>query len=174
MPGDGDTFAIAAPAVFDGGDFLHEHCVLVRGDTVQQLLPTQDCPSGVDLLELDFGTLAPGFIDLQVNGGGGRMFNNAPQLDTLECMQAAHRNCGTTSLLPTLLSDTTQQQQAAVAAVRAAQRASNPGILGIHLEGPFFNSSRRGAHYDRFIRAPGEEDISWLCSLHQGTGRGRY
>jgi N-acetylglucosamine-6-phosphate deacetylase len=165
MPGDGDTFAIAAPAVFDGGDFLHEHCVLVRGDTVQQLLPTQDCPSGVDLLELDFGTLAPGFIDLQVNGGGGRMFNNAPQLDTLECIQEAHRNCGTTSLLPTLLSDTMQQQQAAVAAVRAAQRASNPGILGIHLEGPFFSSSRRGAHHDRFIRSPGEEDITWLCSL---------
>ena len=117
MPGNGDTFAIAAPAVFDGGDFLREHCVLVRGDTVEQLLPTRDCPAGVDMLKLDCGTLAPGFIDLQVNGGGGRMFNNAPQLTTLESMQAAHRNCGTTSLLPTLLSDTTEQQHAAVAAL---------------------------------------------------------
>ena len=165
MPGSGDTFAIAAPAIFDGGDFVRDHCVLVRGDTVQALLPTGDCPRGVELVALERGTLAPGFIDLQVNGGGGQMFNNAPALDTLACIQAAHRSCGTTSLLPTLLSDTTEQQCAAVAAVRAASQANNPGILGIHLEGPFFNAARRGAHRDRFIRAPGEEDIAWLCSL---------
>lgn len=165
MPANGNTTAIAAPTVFDGGAFLHDHCVLLRGDSVEQLLPTSDCPRDIDILQLQSGTLAPGFIDLQVNGGGGQLFNNAPQLDTLLSIQSAHRSCGTTSLLPTVLSDTPDQQMAAVAAVRAAIQSGHCGILGIHLEGPFFNPERRGAHQDSFIRAPGEDDIAWLCSL---------
>ena len=76
MPGAAKPFAISAPAVFDGGSFLHEHCVVVQGDSIEQVLPTADCPAGLETMTLAQGTLAPGFIDLQVNGGGGVLFNN--------------------------------------------------------------------------------------------------
>jgi N-acetylglucosamine-6-phosphate deacetylase len=165
MPGPDKPFVISAPAVFDGGCFLHEHCVVVRGDSIEQVLPMADCPSGLETVTLAQGTLAPGFIDLQVNGGGGVLFNNNPERDTLLTMQAAHRSHGTTGIVPTLLSDTPEIQQRAAAAVREALQAGDAGILGMHLEGPFFNPARAGAHNAAVIRSPEDDDIAWLCSL---------
>jgi N-acetylglucosamine-6-phosphate deacetylase len=93
------------------------------------------------------------------------MLNSAPCRDTVEKMSAAHRNFGTTTMLPTLLSDHREVQRAAVDAVREARAAGHPGIAGIHLEGPFFEPSRRGAHREEWIRAPRARDIDWLCTL---------
>ena len=165
MPTNGITFAITAPTVFDGGQFLQDHCVIVQGETVTQLLPAKECPPALDTLRLTQGILAPGLIDLQVNGGGDLMFNNACSGDTVNSMLAAHRASGTTSMLPTLMSDTPQVQQAAVEAVRDARASGNRGILGIHIEGPFFAKAKRGAHRADLIREAGEMDIDWLCSL---------
>lgn len=159
------ALAIKAPTVFDGERFLREHCVVVRGTAIEQVLPNADCPTGLDTVVLDEGILAPGLIDLQVNGGGDLMFNNAPGRATVDTMHAAHRALGTTSMLPTLLSDTREVQQAAVEAVRAARAGGNPGIIGIHIEGPFFEPARRGAHSAAMIRPPNAQDIDWLCAL---------
>jgi N-acetylglucosamine-6-phosphate deacetylase len=158
-------FAITAPTVFDGERFLPDHCVIVQGETVVRVLPAGDCPAELDTLVLDSGILAPGLIDLQVNGGGGLMLNNAPVSATVNSMHTAHRATGTTSMLPTLLSDTTEVQQAAVDAVREAIAGGNAGIAGLHIEGPFFEPSRRGAHRASMIRPPQAQDIDWLCSL---------
>ena len=164
--GDSDTaFAISAPSIFDGERFVHDHCVIVRQQAVTQLLPAGECPPELPVVSLAGGTLAPGFVDLQVNGGGDLLFNNAPTVATLQRMLAAHRGRGTTSLLPTLLSDTREQQQLAVAAVRNARADGMAGILGIHLEGPFFAPERRGAHHADMVRPPRDGDIDWLCSL---------
>lgn len=165
MSDNGNAFAIRAPSVFDGERFLPDHCVIVRQGAVAQLLPGNDCPRDLQRVELATGTLAPGLIDLQVNGGGDLLFNNAPSANTVHAMLAAHRGSGTTAILPTFLSDTRARQQLAVAAVRAARAAGNPGILGIHLEGPFFEPARRGAHSAGMIRPPQDEDMDWLCSL---------
>lgn len=165
MPDHGNPFAISATTVFDGERFLPDHCVIVDGVTMTQILPAGQCPPDLDRIVLTGGTLAPGFIDLQVNGGGDRLFNNQPCQDTLDTMLAAHRATGTTAMLPTLLSDTAACQQQAVAAVRAARQAGNPGILGIHLEGPWFEPERRGAHQAAMLRQPTAADIDWLCSL---------
>ena len=165
MPMNGTEFAITAPTVFDGEHFLPEHCVIVRDETVLQVLPVAECPAGLDTLALPQGVLAPGLIDLQVNGGGGLMLNNAPSCDTVNTMATAHRATGTTSMLPTLLSATLEVQQAAVEAIRAARTGGNKGILGIHIEGPFFDLAKRGAHQADMIRLPGQQDIDWLCSL---------
>ena len=169
MPTSATLFAITAPTLFDGEQFLSDHCVIVRGDTVEQILPAGDCPAGLDTLALAQGTLAPGLIDLQVNGGGGLMLNNTPDSDTVNAMLAAHRSRGTTAMLPTLMSDTREVQQAAADAVRAARAGGNPGILGIHIEGPFFDTNRRGAHDIDMIRPPQAQDIDWLCSLQDLT-----
>ena len=165
MPDQRARFAISAAAVFDGERFLPDHCVIIDGETVAQVLPDTNCPPDLQRVELPGGTLAPGFIDLQVNGGGDVLFNNKPCRETLDTMQVAHRATGTTSMLPTLLSDTIQCRQQAVAAVRAAREGGNPGILGIHLEGPWFAAERRGAHRADLLQQPTAADIDWLCSL---------
>jgi N-acetylglucosamine-6-phosphate deacetylase len=165
MPERGTAFAISAPSVFDGAQFLPDHCVIVQQGLVAQLLPISQCPTNIEKISLAEGILAPGLVDLQVNGGGDVMFNNAPCEKTLTTMLDAHRSTGTTALMPTLISDTRQIQAQAVAAVRAALSGGNQGILGIHLEGPYFGESKRGAHSNRMIRPATGEDIDWLCSL---------
>jgi N-acetylglucosamine-6-phosphate deacetylase len=165
MTTNGKSIAITAPSVFDGARFLQDYCVIVQQDTITQVLPTADCPTELETLSLENGILAPGFIDLQVNGGGDLLFNNAPCSATVNTIHAAHRATGTTSMLPTVLSDTPEVQQAAVEAVREARFNGNPGIAGIHIEGPFFEASRRGAHSSSMIRTPQAQDIDWLCTL---------
>ena len=165
MPDSGTAFAICAPSLFDGAQFLRDHCVVVRAGTVERVLPMAECPGDLDAIVLTAGTLAPGLIDLQVNGGGDLMFNNDPCEATLVAMLDAHRPTGTTAMMPTLISDTRERQQQAVAAVRAACAGGNPGILGVHLEGPYFDLARRGAHQADMIRQASAADIAWLCSL---------
>ena len=165
MPERGTVVAISAPSIFDGTHFLQDHCVIVRDETVERLVPLAQCPDEADVVALASGTLAPGLIDLQVNGGGDLMFNDQPCEETLLIMLGAHRANGTTAMMPTLISDTRATQERAVAAVRAARAGGNTGILGIHLEGPHFDLARRGAHRADMIRPATAGDIAWLCSL---------
>ncbi|MDH4042380.1 MAG: N-acetylglucosamine-6-phosphate deacetylase [Gammaproteobacteria bacterium] len=165
MPESGTAFVISAPSIFDGARFLRDHCIVIRQHSVERVLPLAQCPAELDRVALATGTVAPGFIDLQVNGGGDLMFNNDTSAATLAAMLDAHRATGTTAMMPTLISDTRERQELAVAAVRAARAGAIPGILGIHLEGPYFEPARRGAHSADMLRQPQPRDIEWLCSL---------
>ena len=120
---------------------------------------------GEQVYDLEGRLLVPGLIDLQVNGGGGVLFNDAPTVDTLRTMAAAHRRFGTTGFLPTLISSDDSTRERAVDAVRAALEASVPGVLGIHLEGPFLNPAARGIHAERHLRPPTAADIEWRAAL---------
>ena len=112
--------------------------------------------------------LAPGFIDCQVNGGGGVLFNDAPTVDTVRRIAAAHRRFGTTGLLPTLISDDAQVMHAAVRAVAAAIAQGAPGVLGIHLEGPFLSPHRRGIHDAAKFRLADAADLDLLGAADAG------
>tara|TARA_R110002110_G_scaffold415748_1_gene654825 strand:- start:60321 stop:61499 length:1179 start_codon:yes stop_codon:yes gene_type:complete len=157
--------AVQVPRLFDGEKWRHDYCVIMQGECVVEVLPASSRPSTLPCTVLAEGTLAPGLIDLQVNGGGGVLFNNAPSAATILQIAQAHRHRGTTSLLPTVMSDTPQTMRAAVDAVREVRAAEHGEIAGIHIEGPFFNPLKRGAHHADAIRAPEQDDIDWLCGL---------
>ena len=104
----------------------------------------------------------PGFVDLQVNGGGGVMFNDAPSVDTLRIIAEAHASLGTSAFLPTLITDTPEATKAAITAVEAAIKERVSGIAGLHLEGPHLSVARKGAHDPALIRPMQETDLAML------------
>jgi N-acetylglucosamine-6-phosphate deacetylase len=123
-----------------------------------------------DALRIDLQNqfLLPGFIDVQVNGGGGVLFNDDPSVESIRAIGAAHRQFGTTGFLPTLISDDLDTIGQAIAAVQASLDARLPGALGIHIEGPFLNWARRGVHDPKHLRRLDNGVISLLCSLRGG------
>jgi N-acetylglucosamine-6-phosphate deacetylase len=151
--------------VFTGEAILDGHAVLVEQGRVSAILPDAGEIAADHAVHLDGRLLAPGFVDLQVNGGGGVLFNDEPNVAGIEAIASAHRRFGVTALLPTLITDTPEAMRAAVEAVREAIVAGTAGCAGIHLEGPFLAPSRKGAHSADLIRSMGEPDLELLLSL---------
>ncbi len=114
------------------------------------------------------GLLAPGFIDVQVNGGGGALLNHEPSADVVRRIAASHRRFGTTGLLPTVITDAPEVTGAAIEAVRLARRDTPSSVLGIHIEGPFLDLARKGAHDPGFIRPMTAEDVTLLAQADCG------
>jgi len=144
--------------------------VLIDGERIAALLGPGDARArDADAHDLGGNALLPGFIDIQVNGGGGVLFNDAPTVETIRRIGAAHRYYGTTGFLPTLISDDADVMRAALAAVDAAIEQGVPGVLGIHLEGPYIAPARRGAHDPAKFRVPDAREIDLVCSLRRGV-----
>ena len=124
--------------------------------------------TGCEQVDLAGHLLLPGFIDTQVNGGGGALFNTSPTVEAIAAIGAAHRRFGTTGFLPTLISDDLSAVAAAIAAVDAAIAAGVPGVLGIHVEGPFLNEDRKGIHDASKFRTLDQAAFELLTSLKRG------
>ncbi len=151
--------AIRAAGVWDGQTWIDDGAALVEADQVTAIVPSHAIPRGVAVEDLGPDTVfSRGFIDLQVNGGGGVLFNDDPSVAALEAIAAAHRATGTIGLMATLITDSADKIAAAFAAV--AQRP--PAILGLHLEGPHLNAKRAGAHRADLVRLAAEADLGWL------------
>ena len=143
--------------------------MLVRDGRIAGLGPWGEVPTDWPQTRLPAGAfLAPGFIDLQVNGGGGVLLNDQPTADGMRAIARAHRRFGTTACLPTLITDTREQVRAAIAAARSV--SGRDGVLGLHLEGPFISPRRPGVHRPDRIAQPGAGDLEELCEL-AGAGR---
>lgn len=125
--------------------------------------------SAAEQVDLGGGWLLPGFIDAQVNGGGGVLFNNTPDVESLRTLAAAHRRFGTTALLPTLISDDVQVMRKAIDATRQAIADGVPGVIGIHLEGPYIAPDRKGTHDANKFRVPDADEIAMAASLDNGV-----
>lgn len=148
--------------VFDGFK-LHEGAAL-RLEAGRITAIGDDADNGGGVVDLDGGILAPGYVDLQVNGGGGVMFNDDPSVETLTQIAAAHRRLGATTILPTLITDTASKTRAAIEAAKAAVAAGVPGIAGLHLEGPHLSVARKGAHDAALIRPMEDADLAVLVA----------
>lgn len=161
-----DPVIFTGATIFDGTR-LHEGAALVvRAGVVAALCPEQEAPEG-RRIALAGGTLAPGFIDLQVNGGGGVMLSGDDPLAAIAAICAAHARLGSTGLLPTLITDSARATRAVLAAgVAAVGRV--PGFLGLHLEGPHLDPKRPGCHPEQHIRPMTEDDVETLCEARAG------
>ncbi len=147
--------------------FEPDLCVIVEDGHIVAVLPGP-APEGAQQVDLQGRYLAPGFIDTQVNGGGDVLFNDAPTIEGLRAIARAHRRFGTTGLLPTLISDEVPVMLRAIAAVREAIAAGVPGILGIHLEGPYLAPARKGVHDPGKFHTPNEDELDRIASLDNG------
>jgi N-acetylglucosamine-6-phosphate deacetylase len=163
------SFAVAADTVFDGAEALPDFAVIVEGSQVVALKPRPEVPPSIPVHRLpNKAWLAPGFIDVQVNGGGDALFNEVPTAEGISTIAAAHRRFGTTSLLPTLISDTPDKMRSALAAVQGITN-ENPSVLGIHFEGPFLSPEKPGVHDLSVLRAPCDRDLDLLTSWSSGV-----
>jgi N-acetylglucosamine-6-phosphate deacetylase len=141
-------------------------CVLIDGDRIAAVSET--VPEEAKRVDLAGQLLLAGFIDTQVNGGGGRLFNDDPSVETIAIMAAAHRRFGTTGLLPTLISDDFSVVERAIAAVDEAIDSGVPGVLGVHIEGPFLSRTRRGIHLASMLQPFEDRFVEALCSGRNG------
>jgi N-acetylglucosamine-6-phosphate deacetylase len=141
-------------------------CVVIESGRIASIC--ENAPEGIEQVDLAGQLLLPGFIDSQVNGGGGRLFNDDPSVETIAVMAAAHRRFGTTGLLPTLISDDFSVIARAIEAVDAAIDGGVPGVLGIHIEGPFLSWARRGIHLASMLRPFDDRFLEVLCSARHG------
>ena len=162
------TALVNARILGDEG-FIEGHCVLLEGDCIVAVVPRSD-PRCAAAAQRDLGgqLLLPGFIDSQVNGGGGVLFNDAPSVASIRAIGAAHRRFGTVGFLPTLISDDLDVMARAIAAVQTAITQGVPGVLGIHIEGPFLNVARKGVHDSAKLRELDTSAIGLLTSLKGG------
>jgi N-acetylglucosamine-6-phosphate deacetylase len=161
--------AVAADHVFDGAVVHDNAAVLIDGARIARVVPRRELSRDIAVHALPAGAwLAPGFIDLQVNGGGDVLFNETPTADAIAAIARAHRKFGTTALLPTFITDTPEKMRAAVAAAEAAMERE-PSVLGIHLEGPFLSGEKPGVHDVRLIRAPTKDDVALLTANRKGV-----
>jgi len=155
---------LVGDAVVRGAALLMEH-----GRIVDILADDDERVHGATQVDLRGRMLLPGFIDVQVNGGGGVLFNDMPTVEGIRRIARAHAPFGTVGFLPTLISDDLAVVAAAIAAVDGAITAGVPGVLGIHIEGPYLNERRKGVHDAAHFLALGREAVALLCSLRHGV-----
>lgn len=160
--------ALMGARIWDGATWHDQHALVIEHGRVETMLPADTVPTAMPVERLDGGVLLPGFVDTQVNGGGGVLFNDEPTVDGIAAIAAAHRQFGTTAMLPTLISDDLGVVAQAIAAVDDAIQAGVPGIAGIHIEGPFLNPGKRGIHDAGKFRSLDADDVALLSSLKHG------
>jgi N-acetylglucosamine-6-phosphate deacetylase len=156
--------AVLADRIFDGRRWHERAAVLVEGGRIARIAGWGDVSADCAREQAPAGAmLVPGFIDLQVNGGGAVLLNDKPTAEGMRAVSRAHRRLGTTALLPTLITDTPEQMTSAIAAARTATGAD--GVLGVHLEGPYLSPARPGVHRKEHIRPAEMRDLDPLCDL---------
>ena len=153
-----------------GDAVVRDAALLIEGGHIVDIVKADDKRvRGATQVDLHGRMLLPGFIDVQVNGGGGVLFNDMPTVEGIRRIARAHARFGTIGFLPTLISDDLAVVATAIAAIDTAIAAGVPGVLGIHIEGPYLNERRKGVHNAAHFQDLGREAVALLCSLRRGV-----
>ncbi len=156
------AFAVTARRIFDGIRMHADAALIIDGEHVRAIVSQTDLPAGMPRSGAPVALIAPGFIDLQVNGGGGTLFNNDPTEAGIRTICEAHARFGTTALMVTFITDRPELKRVAIAAGEQAHAHSSAGYLGLHLEGPHLSVARKGTHDPALIRPMTEVDLTYL------------
>jgi N-acetylglucosamine-6-phosphate deacetylase len=156
------AFAVTARRIFDGKRMHADAALVVEGELVRAIMSQADLPAGMPRSGAPVALIAPGFIDLQVNGGGGALFNNDPTGTGIRTICEAHARYGTTALMVTFITDRPELKRVAIAAGEQAYTHGSAGYLGLHLEGPHLSVARKGTHDPALIRPMTEADLTYL------------
>ncbi len=160
--------ALVNARILEDGGFVEGRAVVIENGRITGVVAAREIPADARRTGLEGALLLPGFFDTQVNGGAGLLFNDSPSVETIAAIGAAHRRFGTTSFLPTLISDDLEVVREAIAAVEAAIAQGVPGVRGIHIEGPFLNVRRKGVHDASKFLTLDEGSLGLLASLKRG------
>ena len=158
--------ALLGSQIFCGERFYNHHALLIDGKSIIEIVDEKNIPNAFNKIELNQGILAPGFIDLQVNGGGGILFNNRPTKESLNTIINAHQFFGTTSIMPTVISDSVKVLTKCTRAV-TQEIKKNSALLGIHMEGPIFSLKYRGVHQKKYISKLSSEYLELFSNLKE-------
>ncbi|SNY79239.1 N-acetylglucosamine-6-phosphate deacetylase [Enterobacter sp. CC120223-11] len=160
-------YALTEGRIYTGHEILDDHAVVIADGLIERICPLADLPSGIEQRSLNGAILAPGFIDVQLNGCGGVQFNDSPDavtVETLEIMQKANEKSGCTSYLPTLITSSDELMKQGIRVMREYLAKYPNQALGLHLEGPWLNIVKKGTHNPDFVRKPDHELVDFLCA----------
>jgi N-acetylglucosamine-6-phosphate deacetylase len=160
-------YALKNCRIYTGFEILDHHAVIINGDKIESICPDDQIPNMMMTKDLQGAILAPGFIDIQLNGCGGVQFNDsldALSIETLEHMQRTNLQTGCTSYLPTLITSPDSFMIKAVEVMRAYLQKHKHQALGLHLEGPYISLEKKGIHPAEYIRQPDQKMIDFLCA----------
>ncbi|USD64561.1 N-acetylglucosamine-6-phosphate deacetylase [Vibrio sp. SCSIO 43136] len=156
-------YALTNCKVFTGSDVLTNHAVVINGEHIDTVCPIEELDASIEQLDLQGANLSPGFIDLQLNGCGGVMFNDDITPNAIEIMHQANLKSGCTSFLPTLITSSDENMRDAIVAAREYQSKTGNQSLGLHLEGPYLNVMKKGIHSVDYIRRSDSDMVDFIC-----------
>lgn len=159
-------FALTHGRIHTGHEILDDHAIVIANGLIERVCPRSDLPAGIETRDVGGAIIAPGFIDVQLNGCGGVQFNDsvdAVTVETLEIMQKANERSGCTSYLPTLITASDDLMKQGVKVMREYLAKYQHQALGLHLEGPWLNMVKKGTHNPSYVRKPDAELVDFLC-----------
>ncbi len=161
-------YAIVNCDIFTGKQVLYDKSIIINGENIEEIVDIDRVPKNLEILDLNGANIAPGFIDLQVNGGGGCLFNDSPTEECISSIYNAHKRFGTTNFLPTLITTSNETMLQAIDTVKDLMKTGKYGVLGLHLEGPYIDKGKAGVHDKSFVRKVLNDELK--SYLKSGNG----
>ena len=156
-------YALTNARIFTGRQILDNHAIVISDGKIDSICPNDKLADGIELVDLAGANVSPGFIDLQLNGCGGVMFNDQISAKTLDIMHKANLKSGCTSFLPTFITSSDEEMKQAIEATREYLGHYKHQALGLHLEGPYLNVMKKGIHSPSYIRQSDQTMIDFIC-----------
>ncbi len=162
-------YSIVNCDIYDGEQVLFDKAILVNGERIEAIIDLDKVPKEIEVIDIGGMNVAPGFIDLQVNGGGGWLFNDEPTEACISKIYDAHKRFGTTNFLPTLITTSIDKMLQAIEVVKSCTLNKKFGVLGLHLEGPYISATKAGVHDKQNIRYISNDELKSIAEKGRGV-----